>query len=404
MRVNGLQFSDRLTGWAWGSAYDRERQTHWVVLFRTEDGGLTWQLVPAPDLCANHETRLAGKPIALEFRFLSPDAGWIGVHDDQADEEAGQSGRVANAYYTTTNGGNTWERQAAGAEGLPPVLPEENGWRVVRKNCVETPADAGLACDFEIWFINSAQRWERSDLLQRGAHFWLAAQAARGWLLFTSGPASTLSARLFRTDDNGQTWRELPAPPLQHEVYVADSPYAFLRAATPETLWLIAGHPVTGVEGTKVIYVSSDGGETWELRARAGLGQDQAVGEISTRGYLVDFIALSPTTAFMSLGREGGVDGTFDGGRSWQTVLPFELAPWAGAFASADDRHAWVVTREAIFLTVDGGRTWAPAGQVPGLPVSTLPASGTPVTPPQATAPRLPYPDPAVTPPPTAYP
>jgi len=180
-------------------------------------------------------------------------------------------------------------------------------------------------------------------------------------------------SKLHRSDDEGKTWVELPAPAFPADA--AGSPSLFQvwtlaagAASEKGTLW--AGALPAG------LFRSSDRGESWHLvsslwnvpeRAKwAGGGYDEAgIHTISSdpRDAKRLFVAISC----------GGVWETIDGAKSWKlhgkgmvaTYLPPEQAgelesqdPHRVARCRAAPDTMWMQHHCGIFRSTDAGRTW----------------------------------------------
>ncbi len=196
--------------------------------------------------------------------------------------------------------------------------------------------------------------WERTDEAWAGRHVWALAQTPRGllagtdagllrstdrgvtWEPLLAGNARVIAldlrdadrylvglepAALWRSDDGGAGWRELPPPgtPEERAEWHLPGPTPLETApgsrvstiardpATPETIYV--GVEIGG------IYRSDDGGATWRSR-HAGLpGLD--VHQLAPH-------PLEPETLFAAT--ETGVYRTVDGGEHWE-----ELPLYAGA-------------------------------------------------------------------------
>ena len=122
-----LAFVDGTHGWAGGGATFGETRAE---VFRTLDGGLTWDEVDLPvwgrvrDLC-----------------FVDERTGWAAVEDWGIDGD-----RPQGAILATADGGETWTRQATTATGLLAVSvgADGAGWACGERGLVLQTADWGL--------------------------------------------------------------------------------------------------------------------------------------------------------------------------------------------------------------------------------------------------------------------
>ena len=86
--ITGLQFLSATDGWAVGTGWDDNGYATETWLLHTTDGGATWTRVPGLD-----------DTWATTVHFLDAQHGWLGG---------------SNGVYATSDGGDTWQRVAAG--------------------------------------------------------------------------------------------------------------------------------------------------------------------------------------------------------------------------------------------------------------------------------------------------
>ena len=87
-QITGLQFLSATDGWAVGTGWNDNGYATETWLLHTTDGGVTWTRVPNLD-----------DTMATTVHFLDPQHGWLGGY---------------NGVYATSDGGDTWQRVAAG--------------------------------------------------------------------------------------------------------------------------------------------------------------------------------------------------------------------------------------------------------------------------------------------------
>ncbi len=122
-----LTFADATHGWAGGGAEYGETRAE---VLRSADGGLSWQEVDIPvwgrvrDLC-----------------FVDERTGWAAVEDWGIDGDRPQGSILA-----TSDGGETWVRQATTAAGLAAVSvgADGAGWACGQRGLILQTADWGL--------------------------------------------------------------------------------------------------------------------------------------------------------------------------------------------------------------------------------------------------------------------
>jgi len=227
-------------------------------------------------------------------------------------------------------------------KGLLSLVRKNGGWQIARTDFLSIPVTAAL-------------------------------HDARDGAIYAALKHGHFGSKLHRSDDDGQTWKELPAPAFPADA--AGSPSLFqvwtLEAGAANdkgTLW--AGALPAG------LFRSDDRGESWsqvgslwdvpEREKWAGGGYDDAgIHTISPdpRDAKRMFVAISC----------GGVWETLDAGKSWRlhgkgmlaTYLPPEQA---GALESQDPHRVarcrvapdtmWMQHHCGIFRSTDAGRSW----------------------------------------------
>jgi photosystem II stability/assembly factor-like uncharacterized protein len=309
-----LDFIDATHGWL--SSVDSIGADSVVSVYRTADGGRTWQ-----------SSRVTSVP-AAEFwfvdasvHFADADRGSILVSSLNSVTNVNQGCRL----FTTADGGRNWS-----AAGDGPCL--------------------GVA------------RWPT----------WSSHEA--GFMKSALSPTGVVT-----TTDGGRTWRASELPNVTPgwgvvpQLLIQDLPQ------DPGHLRLVASAmPTTDASYTArpaVMYASSDGGVTWTEQYSFGTIAD---GRISIDGLLI--YGLSPLgpdhwlglqeVAVPGIARQSKLVETWDAGRTWE-VIPSAGFWTAAAMGWWDARHGILqgVTLDCIdggrcsghptvFLTNDGGRTW----------------------------------------------
>jgi len=250
-----------------------------VSLLLSVDSGASWREITPPTFMADRLTAVA---------FLDAGTGWT-AHIDES-----QPGAVVLT--ATTDGGHTWR---------------DSAHQLLRANDPAAhPSQLSL--------------------------FWL--DATHGWLVLRQATSSNFNlGALFRTQDGGQSWRQVAAP--------GGHPVVF---ATPSTGWT-AGGP-----NGDTLFRSDDGGANWRVQPlpypdEVGAGQRQHLvprfSDDAQQG-IVEVVTLSPTNQR----RDRYV--THDGGDTW--TLTENAAPIADA--------RWQLDRgtNSLLRTADDGRTWQP--------------------------------------------
>ena len=273
--LRGLSAVSADVAWASGSL---------GTVLRTVDRGATWQNVPPPGTSA------------LQFRdieaFDSQNAVILSIG-------AGTDSRV----YVTSDAGQSWTQTFTNddpnafydcmtffdrkrglalsdpVDGEFRIIATEDGglsWRVVQ-------ADMPAALPGEFAFAASGQ----CIVSTGGKHAWFA----------TGGGAE---ARVFRTDDRGETW-EVTATPIPSGPSAGIFALAF---RDPRHGIAVGGDFLTPTVAPDALALTADGGASWQLVADAPNEYRSGVHWINGR----DAVAVGPS----------GSDVSLDQGRSWQ--------------------------------------------------------------------------------------
>ena len=135
-------------------------------------------------------------------------------------------------------------------------------------------------------------------------------------------------------------------------------------------------------------FLTSDGGKTWRLAARAPRNGYAAAVFLDTRTVVAQIVSsLGPSSAVPIETRV-----SHDAGRTWRRLADPRHNPGLGWPGFLDTQHAWWIDRASspdphtlvtIWRTTDGGRSWQelvaaglPATGFPGPPVFTDPLHG----------------------------
>ena len=219
------------------------------ALLRTSDGGQTWKLV------ASLERNL---PCLAPIAFVSPSAGWMGRCDDH---------RV----YSTSDGGHSWQAASIRVAKSPEVqqldVPRFFGRTGVEAATLGKAVTANQSSLRErtVAFLvshDNGRTWrlrsERSvtPCTQYGGVFypssWPAAVASPGtWWIVSSGVRPLVQI----TDDAGRTWREILPRGLPARACAVSS----VSAADSRVAWVVARSSAYA----SWLYETRDGGRTW---------------------------------------------------------------------------------------------------------------------------------------------
>jgi photosystem II stability/assembly factor-like uncharacterized protein len=261
-----LTFIDPLHGWL-ELAHDPGAGHHPVSIYRTEDGGNTWQRMRSPydDGNGNIETCCQ-----TGMSFI----------DDQLGLITGGFGPLTTPYFDwTRDGGVTWETQ-----DLDPPDPA-----LLDEAICGTSSPQFLSPDL-VKLVMTCQN-------------------------FLSQQVQTTSF-LYQTRDSGQTWEHstLPDPPVKTGFG------GLQRSASIQFLdslqgWAFIQDNYQNSDGSQEEYVTflystTDGGETW-----------QDVAEVAWNG-MFSFVDIRYGLAVANNGQETRLMETADGGRTWTALQP----------------------------------------------------------------------------------
>ncbi len=324
-----------------------------VAVYRSEDAGVTWNVVNGVTTAWGPVGVMAGWPIDMQCDPRDPDRLFINNY--------------GGGNFLSEDGGRTWSNSSQGYTGA-----QSRAVTVQPGN----PAKVYSAGRSGPWRSNSGGRnwtgiWGSPvDHVAGGEYGAIAVDPGRpGHLLTGSRPA------LYESFDDGLTWHfrwprfdetgpprtllgDVPvivfAPSDRNIVYagIADGRCAFFREPCE------AGHGVV---------ISRDGGTTWTET------QDPVVGSVSVLDLAVD--PVNPEVVFAAT--ETGLYRSADGNATWTFVgsLPAGAKLWSVAL-SPDNGEKIIVGAEHLGLLVseDGGQSWrfSDAGLEPNSSISAI--------------------------------
>lgn len=138
--------------------------------------------------------------------------------------------------------------------------------------------------------------------------------------------ASIEQGGLLKSEDDGQSWRELSAYYKPTDEVYKDVHRTVLRPSNPDVMY------ISGGEG---LYCSSDGGETWEHLTdrswRIGYPDQLLLSPVDDQVMFLAGASKSPNSWRETHTAESAVARSHDGGRSWKILEPGFPKPMRGS-------------------------------------------------------------------------
>jgi photosystem II stability/assembly factor-like uncharacterized protein len=248
-----------------------------ILVYRTSDGGQSWQSSPLAASIVYSET--ASRRASIDF--LDPQHGWI-VVDTQLTMNS-----PTGDLFRTDDGGQTWTPLAV-PSGDPVFFTDtQSGWQAASRcstcpsNDLKVTHDGGISWNDVT--IDGAAATSTQDRM-----FGLPAKLTDGSVLvpvnITEGDNHAFA--LFQTADNGQTWREFSrvagesATPFAYQIFPDGSvvglsvvsfspPQSEVWTFTPGGDWS-GTTPVSGLEGLPISISFIDKDRGWALVTQNG--------------------------------------------------------------------------------------------------------------------------------------
>lgn len=252
--------------------------------------------------------------------------------------------------FRTDNGGESWEATGLDGEKLMSVAVSPSDpnrvWAGAEPSVLWRSDDAGVGwgptSDLEA--LPSSSDWSFPPKPETHHVRWIGchpADADRLWIAIEAGA-------LVRTFDGGRTWvdRVSGGPWDTHELAV--------HAAAPEVLRVSAGDGY---------FESFDGGESWESPEEGlEIGYLRSVAiDPGDPDVVIVSAASGPRSAYVS-GRSDGRVYRREGNRQWQRVIkgwpdrPSTIAPLLQKGTTAGE--LWAADERGVHRSEDGGRSW----------------------------------------------
>ena len=288
-------------------------------LISTEDGGATWKTVREKHVsCVN---------------FADENHGWL---KDSAD------GQIL----ATGDGGKTWSKTlpdgAISSAQEIKFTDSSNGW-FKDSTDVHHSSDGGKNWKMVLGY-------EKNIIGQPDGWFFLDSRTA--WVC----DAGDKGGNIYRTSDAGETWS------IKRVGKNDSSPCRIFFVSLTEGFYSLQ----------KQFFKTNDGGENWsavsslpaKFEVRSMFWRDAA------NGWLAGYFEEKPRQP--QAGR-GALLRTTDGGKTWTEAAVGKDVPFFTEIIFADAQNGWLISRDSIYKTSDGGEKWALSYSLP--PVKSPPES-----------------------------
>ena len=301
------------TDMAWLVTYEEE-------LLLTQDGGATWKTLP--------KNTIGGFKVVS---FINAQRGW-------AVNKNGQLWR-------TDDGGNNWiiitepvsnnERLYLPSQLL--FFDENHGWII----------DAG-----SIWRTeNGGVSWERVlSITDANQTVWQPFHITfinpmQGWVSCSDG-------MIHRTEDGGYTWHT-------QKIESNRTTFKDVQFINQHIGW-ISGWPDGG------IYHSDDGGNTWKRQLSGEININSIYFTTTEEGWAVGWTR----EVRCGISQCGIVLHSADGGKNWHPIQIGEVEPFFDRIYFTDAQHGWLVARDNVYRTDNGGQSWRVVLRLPPIKTS----------------------------------
>jgi photosystem II stability/assembly factor-like uncharacterized protein len=311
---------------------------------------------PAPPLS------LPGKGTVASFRFFDQDSGWAVLTGPLPSS-------APSSILRTTDGGRHWTLVN---------VPDAATYSLTRffdsrRAVVSVNTSMG-----QILYAteDGGIHWKSSDLPSlgnAGIASLLFVDPRRGWCLYIVPGTGGSPALLWRTLDGGGTWSRLQDLNTSRPSAVNLNYDGFRTALS----FSDERHGTLMSWGNDALYLTQDGGLTWEARSLPQV--PEAIASQASRGLsqrlvhlpdlLVDLVRVYATDAPYPTAI-GYTRISADGGSTWSALRPLPGGPslFPGVPEFQDSKHWLLAEGRRLWRTSDGGQTWEP--RAPQLPAS----------------------------------
>jgi photosystem II stability/assembly factor-like uncharacterized protein len=318
-----VTFVSASEGWVLGSATCSSGRC--PAIAHTLDAGGTWSALPAPATTVHADRGLGAAPSGVSgLRFADSLDGWAFGPD----------------LWATHDGGQTWTQVHVTGLSKSPVVALEAGNGLVHAVLYDGHGSFRIASspvNMDQWTIAPVK-------LPVGAGpiptIQLVLSGAAGWVL--QNDRTVVNGALLA---NG-VWQVWARPVCASVVGPA-----FLAASSATDVVAACDVGAFGTPAGEHLFVSTDGGQTF---AQTGKAVPATFGE---------GIASPNTSTVVVAGATGtgsGLFATFNGGRTWQTVVKPSKSTFADLGFTTPTQGVAVTSGGTLLMTRDGGHTWAP--------------------------------------------
>lgn len=316
-RFEGVQFVDSLHGWI----AETEK------LFRTVDGGATWESLALPST-SKHKARLS------KLIFINPMTGWI-MSEDYGKDREDHSSRI----FRTNDGGKSWTLQFSGADITiwnMSFADDQEGWAVGFKVVQRAPIQYDF---FAVHTLDGGENWvDVSGNLSTFADFKKSnAYSLRN--VFISAPNSctvlTGQDQLLETRDGGTTWKTAG-------LIDSDNRSAHFVRLPNGTFNIAAGSDSKDSKGS--VFLTRENGGSWTKNRLEEVCITDALQVATDQIYACGWILPEGSTSdAFETRRFGVVLYSSDNGRNWKVVYESKQAAKLYALSIADKGRLWAV-------------------------------------------------------------
>lgn len=256
----------------------------------------------------------------VDVQFINSHVGWI----------------IGPRLLQTTDGGQTWiqlRNEGDGTVEAEDILQGRNWMQFLNEKVAFSVGGSGVAKT-----LDGGRTWSSTVVTDGrdqslGSLFFISAY--EGWVV---------GDHIYRTTDGGNRWNRLCKTPSGDEATQRNMRVAPAYAINNPSLWFTSRQD--GVMGRLdgEVYLTGDGGNTWNLVWKAGTS-------------IMDLYFVSNQVGWV-VGKEGLLARTIDGGQTWSIVSVPTKADLTSVFFVNKQTGYTVGYETTILYTKDGGLTW----------------------------------------------